>query len=52
VVRPGDYLYIPANLLHVAFNRSNQPAGFVGARNEPTAQESVVLRPEMDARVP
>jgi len=52
VVRPGDYLYIPANLLHVAVNRSNQPAVFVGARNEPTAQESVVLRPEMDARVP
>jgi uncharacterized RmlC-like cupin family protein len=32
VVRPGDYLYIPANLLHVAVNRSNQPAVFVGAR--------------------
>ena len=52
VVRPGDYLYIPANLLHVAVNRTNQPAVFIGARNEPTAQESVVLRPEMDARVP
>lgn len=52
VVRPGDYLYIPARLLHVAVNRTNQPAVFVGARNEPTAQESVVLRPEMDARVP
>jgi uncharacterized RmlC-like cupin family protein len=52
VVCPGDYLYIPANLLHVAVNRTNQPAVFIGARNEPTAQESVVLRPEMDARVP
>jgi uncharacterized RmlC-like cupin family protein len=52
VVRPGDYLYIPANLLHVAVNRGNQPAVFVGARNEPTAQESVVMYPEMDARVP
>ena len=51
-VRPGDYLYIPANLLHVVVNRTNQAAVFVGARNEPTAQESVVLRPEMDARVP
>jgi len=52
VVRPGDYLYIPANLLHVAVNRTSQPAVFVGARNEPTAQESVLLHPEMDARVP
>jgi uncharacterized RmlC-like cupin family protein/uncharacterized protein (DUF1330 family) len=52
VVRPGDYLYIPANVLHVAVNRGSKPAVFLGARNEPTAQESVVLRPEMDALVP
>ena len=52
VVRPGDYLYIPANLLHVAVNRTDHPAVFIGARNEPTAQESVVLCPEMDDRVP
>ncbi len=52
IVRPGDYLYIPANVLHVAVNRGNHPAVFVGARNEPTAQESVVMYPEMDARVP
>jgi uncharacterized RmlC-like cupin family protein len=51
-VCPGDYLYIPANVLHVAINRGTQPAVFVGARNEPTAQESVVMYPEMDARVP
>jgi hypothetical protein len=29
-----------------------QPAVFVGSRNEATAQESVVLRPEMDRKVP
>src|SRR5262249_34166372 len=52
VVHPGDYLSTPANVLHVAVNRANQPAVFIGARNEPTAQESVVLCPEMDARVP
>lgn len=52
VVYPGDYLYIPANVLHVAVNRTSQPAVFIGARNEPTSQESVVLHPEMDARVP
>jgi uncharacterized RmlC-like cupin family protein len=52
VARPGDYIFIPANLLHVAVNRGNIPAVFVGGRNEPTAQESVVMFPEMDAKVP
>jgi uncharacterized RmlC-like cupin family protein len=52
VVRPGDYIFIPANMLHVAVNRGVQPAVFVGSRNEPTAQESLVLRPEMDRKVP
>jgi uncharacterized RmlC-like cupin family protein len=52
VVHPGDYLYIPANVLHVAVNRGSKPAVFIGARNEPSAQESVVLCPEMDCRVP
>jgi len=52
VVRPGDYLYIPANVLHVAVNRGTQPAVFIGARNEPTAQESVLMYPEMDAAIP
>ncbi len=51
-VRPGDYIFIPANMLHVAVNRSAQPAVFIGSRNEATAQESVVLRPEMDRKVP
>jgi uncharacterized RmlC-like cupin family protein len=51
-VRPGDFIYIPANVLHVAVNRGATPAVFMGARNEATAQESVVLHPEMDARVP
>ena len=51
-VRPGDFIYIPANVLHVAVNRGAAPAIFVGSRNEAMAQESMVLRPEMDARVP
>ncbi len=51
-VRPGDYLFIPMNTLHVAVNRSDKPAVFIGCRNEPTAQESVVLHPELDAKVP
>jgi uncharacterized RmlC-like cupin family protein len=51
-VRPGDFVYIPANVLHVAVNRGEAPAIFIGSRNEATARESMVLRPEMDARVP
>lgn len=52
IVQPGDYIFIPANMLHVAVNRSEQPSVFIGSRNEATAQESVVLRPEMDRKVP
>jgi uncharacterized RmlC-like cupin family protein len=52
VMRPGDYVFIPTNALHVAVNRGDTPAVFIGSRNEPTAQESLVLHPEFDARVP
>ena len=52
VVTPGDYIFIPANMLHVAVNRGRKPAVFVGSRSEATAQESMVLWPEMDGKVP
>ena len=52
LVHPGDYLFIPARVPHVAVNRGREPAVFLGARNEATARESVVMYPEMDARVP
>jgi uncharacterized RmlC-like cupin family protein len=52
IVQPGDYIFIPANMLHVAVNRGAHSAVFIGSRNEATAQESVVLRPEMDRKVP
>jgi len=53
VARPGDFMFIPANVPHVAVNRSKTaPAVFIGARNEPTAQEGVVMRPDLDAKVP
>ena len=53
VAHAGDYLFIPANVPHVAVNRSKTtPAVFVGVRNEPTAQESVVMLPELDTKVP
>lgn len=52
ICRPGDYLFIPANVLHVAVNRADEPAIFIGSRDEPTAQESMILYPEMDEKVP
>ena len=48
----GDYLFIPANVPHVAVNRGTTAAVFIGVRNEPTAQESVVMLPELDGLVP
>ena len=52
IVQPGDYVFIPANMLHVAVNRGVHSAVLIGSRNEATAQESVVFRPEMDRKVP
>jgi uncharacterized RmlC-like cupin family protein len=52
MVRPGDYLYIPANVLHVAVNNTSTPGVFMASRKEATVNESVVMYPEMDARVP
>jgi len=52
VAHPGDYIFTPAGVPHVAVNRGPTAAVFVTARNEPTAQESVVMRPELDANVP
>jgi uncharacterized RmlC-like cupin family protein len=51
-VAVGDYLYFPANVLHVAVNNTAVPAVFVGTRNESKLNESVVLFPEKDALVP
>ena len=51
VARPGDYLYIPAGVPHVAVNYGESPAIFVAARTDPNEQESVVMRPELDEKV-
>ena len=48
----GDYLYFPAGVPHVAVNRGDTPAVFVAARTDPNEQESVVMRPELDEKVP
>lgn len=53
VASEGDYLYIPPGVPHVAVNRNaTRPARFIGARTDPNEQESVVMRPELDGRVP
>jgi uncharacterized RmlC-like cupin family protein len=51
-VLPGDYLFIPAGVPHLAVNRSTENAEFLAARNDPAANESVVLMPELDDIVP
>lgn len=44
VVRPGEFLYIPAGLAHQARNLSaSEPVRAVLARTDPNEQESVVL---------
>ena len=49
----GDFLFIPAGVAHVAVNRHpSKTAVFVGVRNDPEANESVTLRPELDERIP
>ncbi len=52
VAHAGDHLYFPAGVPHVVVNRSEAPAVFVGARTDPNEQESVVMRPELDEKVP
>jgi uncharacterized RmlC-like cupin family protein len=52
LAHPGDYLDIPAGAPHVAVNRTSIPALLVGARTDPDEQESVVMRPDLEDRVP
>src|SRR5207249_4562398 len=48
----GDFLYIPAGVPHVPVNTSrSEPLVGLAARTDPNEQESVVLLPELDARV-
>ena len=50
VSRPGDFVYIPANMPHLPYNMSQtEPATAVVARTDPNEQESVVLMPELEA---
>jgi uncharacterized RmlC-like cupin family protein len=50
ITRAGDFVYIPANMPHLPYNRSQtEPATAVIARTDPNEQESVVMLPELDA---
>jgi len=47
---PGDMIYIPAGVPHLPTNASDtEPCLAVLARTDPNEQESVVLRPDLDA---
>jgi uncharacterized RmlC-like cupin family protein len=52
VARAGDMVYIPAGVPHLPANVSDSPCVAVIARTDPNEQESVVLRPDLDALVP
>ena len=52
LVKAGDLFYIPAGVPHLPANRSDKPASAIIARTDPNEQESVVLLPHLDARVP
>jgi uncharacterized RmlC-like cupin family protein len=52
-MEPGDVFYIPAGVPHLPANPSDSvPATAVIARTDPNEQESVVLRPDLEALVP
>ena len=48
VVRPDDYIFVPSNVLQRRREPRRASGCFIGSRDEATAQESVVLRSEMD----
>ena len=51
VARAGDFLYIPANMPHLPYNRSDtESCVAVVARTDPNEQESVVLLPGLQNR--
>jgi uncharacterized RmlC-like cupin family protein len=51
-VGAGEFFYIPAGVPHLPRNASTAVCVAVIARTDPNEQESVVLLPHLDARVP
>lgn len=52
VNRAGEMFYIPADMPHLAVNRSSEPCVAIIARTDPNEQESVELLPHLEERVP
>ena len=52
VTHAGDMFYIPAGVPHLPANLGERPCSAVIARTDPNEQESVVLLPELDGKVP
>jgi len=49
ITRPGDFVYIPADMPHLPYNMSKtESATAIVSRTDPNEQESVVLLPELD----
>ena len=52
VINAGEFLYIPAGVPHLPYNPSaTEPCTAVIARTDPNEQESVVLRPDLEAQL-
>jgi uncharacterized RmlC-like cupin family protein len=49
-VSTGEHFYIPANVPHLPWNRTNYTAVCVLSRTDPFEQESVVVLPDLDRR--
>ena len=52
LVKAGDLFYIPAGMPHLPANISDKPSSAVIARTDPNEQESVVLLPHLEGKVP
>jgi len=52
LVGAGQMFYIPAGMPHLPMNKGSVPVQAVIARTDPNEQESVVLRPDLEALVP
>jgi uncharacterized RmlC-like cupin family protein len=52
VARGGDFVFIPPGVPHLPVNFGPEPAVCLIARTDPKEQESVVLLPQLESRVP
>ncbi len=52
VVAAGEFCYIPAGMPHLPMNCSDAPCTAIIARTDPNEQESVVLLPHLESKVP